>query len=92
MPPRAARRALVVHALHDDAGQRPLVLVEDTTRALGLLAAYHRARFTIPVVAVTGSNGKTTERADRRRARMRWHVLSRAELQQPVGLPLTLPS
>jgi UDP-N-acetylmuramoyl-tripeptide--D-alanyl-D-alanine ligase len=38
----------------------PLVLVEDTTRALGRLAATHRARFSPPVAAVAGSNGKTT--------------------------------
>src|SRR5262245_18491063 len=38
----------------------PLVLVEDTTRALHRLAAFHRRRWPIPVVAVTGSNGKTT--------------------------------
>jgi UDP-N-acetylmuramyl pentapeptide synthase len=38
----------------------PLVLVEDTTRALQRLAAFHRRRWPIPVVAVTGSNGKTT--------------------------------
>jgi UDP-N-acetylmuramoyl-tripeptide--D-alanyl-D-alanine ligase len=36
------------------------VLVDDTTRALGRLAAHHRARFALPVAAVTGSNGKTT--------------------------------
>ncbi len=52
---------LVVHHVPDPipAGV-PLVLVEDTTRALGQIAAYHRQRFAIPVVAVTGSNGKTT--------------------------------
>src|SRR5262245_65392798 len=38
----------------------PLVLVEDTTRALQRLAAFHRKRWPIPVVAVTGPNGKTT--------------------------------
>lgn len=38
----------------------PLVLVEDTTRALGRLGAAHRAKFSLPVAAVTGSNGKTT--------------------------------
>jgi UDP-N-acetylmuramoyl-tripeptide--D-alanyl-D-alanine ligase len=38
----------------------PLVLVDDTTRALGRLGAWHRGRFAIPVTAVTGSNGKTT--------------------------------
>jgi UDP-N-acetylmuramoyl-tripeptide--D-alanyl-D-alanine ligase len=59
----AARGAacLVVSSLPDDLrGSTPVVLVEDTTRALGRLAAYHRARFSLPVAAVTGSNGKTT--------------------------------
>ena len=36
------------------------VEVADTLHALGELARYHRARFNLPVVAVTGSNGKTT--------------------------------
>lgn len=36
------------------------ITVADTLRALGDLAAYHRNRFAVPVVAVTGSNGKTT--------------------------------
>lgn len=34
--------------------------VADTLRALGDLAAFHRQRFGIPVVGITGSNGKTT--------------------------------
>ena len=38
----------------------PLILVKDTRLGLGQLAAYWRGRFTIPLVAVTGSNGKTT--------------------------------
>src|SRR5262245_27186439 len=38
----------------------PLVLVDDTTQALGRLGAWHRAGFSIPVASVTGSNGKTT--------------------------------
>ena len=36
------------------------VIVKDTLRALGDLAAAYRRRFDIPVIAVTGSNGKTT--------------------------------
>ncbi|HSE03215.1 MAG TPA: UDP-N-acetylmuramoyl-tripeptide--D-alanyl-D-alanine ligase [Methylomirabilota bacterium] len=59
----AARGAacLVVHNLSDDLPPSvPTILVDDTTRALGRLAAYHRARFAVPVAAVTGSNGKTT--------------------------------
>lgn len=38
----------------------PLLRVEDTRLGLGQLAAYWRDRFTLPVIAVTGSNGKTT--------------------------------
>ena len=36
------------------------ISVADTLRALGDLAAFHRTRFFLPVVAITGSNGKTT--------------------------------
>jgi UDP-N-acetylmuramoyl-tripeptide--D-alanyl-D-alanine ligase len=38
----------------------PLLAVRDTRLGLGALAAAWRARFTIPVIGVTGSNGKTT--------------------------------
>ncbi len=37
-----------------------VVAVEDTLRALGDLAAWHRRRFDLPVAGITGSNGKTT--------------------------------
>jgi UDP-N-acetylmuramoyl-tripeptide--D-alanyl-D-alanine ligase len=38
----------------------PALVVKDTRLALGDLAAYWREKFEIPVVAITGSNGKTT--------------------------------
>ena len=38
----------------------PLLLVNDTRAALGALAAHWRMRFSLPLVGVTGSNGKTT--------------------------------
>lgn len=38
----------------------PLVVVDDTTRALGDLANVYRRKFTMPVIAIGGSNGKTT--------------------------------
>src|SRR5712691_10033148 len=41
-------------------GGFPLLVVKDTRKSLGKLAAYWRGRFAIPLVAVTGSNGKTT--------------------------------
>ncbi|MEO6168721.1 MAG: bifunctional UDP-N-acetylmuramoyl-tripeptide:D-alanyl-D-alanine ligase/alanine racemase [Chitinophagales bacterium] len=36
-----------------------IIKVKDTVQALQLLSANHRSRFTIPVIGVTGSNGKT---------------------------------
>lgn len=41
-------------------GRFPVVIVEDTLKALQRLARFHRAKFSIPTVAVTGSAGKTT--------------------------------
>ena len=35
------------------------LIVEDTLSAMQELAAFHRARFHYPVIAITGSNGKT---------------------------------
>jgi UDP-N-acetylmuramyl pentapeptide synthase len=41
-------------------GSASVVQVDDTLKALGKLAGYHRRRFDVPVIALTGSNGKTT--------------------------------
>lgn len=40
--------------------KKVVIRVKDGTKALQQIAAYHRSRFKIPVIAVTGSNGKTT--------------------------------
>jgi UDP-N-acetylmuramoyl-tripeptide--D-alanyl-D-alanine ligase len=42
------------------AGALPLLVVDDTRLALGRLAAHWRSRFSMPVVGLTGSSGKTT--------------------------------
>jgi len=71
-----------------------VVRVDDTTRALGALARGHRREFDGPVVAVTGSNGKTTTKE------MCHGILSVAgpclknegNLNNEFGLPLTLLS
>ena len=91
----AARGAacLIVHTLPDDVPANvPLVLVEETTRALGALAAWHRGRFAIPVVAVTGSNGKTTTKELMAGVlATRWEVLRpERSFNNQWGLPLTL--
>ncbi len=36
------------------------ILIQDTLKAYGQIARFHRQKFQIPVIAVTGSNGKTT--------------------------------
>ncbi|MDD9823012.1 MAG: UDP-N-acetylmuramoyl-tripeptide--D-alanyl-D-alanine ligase [Gammaproteobacteria bacterium] len=58
----AAARGAVAALVSRDAGPAgfPTVHVGDTTAALGALGAHWRRRFDLPVVAVTGSNGKTT--------------------------------
>ncbi len=86
---RGAAAAAVSRITHTSL---PLLEVDDTRLALGRLAAYWRTQFTLPVVAVTGSNGKTTVRS------MTHAILSRAgrslatqgNLNNDIGLPLTL--
>ena len=39
---------------------KTLILVEDTLKALQDMAAYYRSRFTLPIIGITGSVGKTT--------------------------------
>ena len=71
------------------------LVVNDTRRALGDLARHWRARFTIPLIAIVGSNGKTTVKemiAACLRAHFgAAHVLATAgNLNNDIGVPLTL--
>ena len=55
-------RNFVVSELRPEFTRMPdanFLLVKDTLRALQRLAAFHRNRFHIPVIGITGSNGKT---------------------------------
>ena len=53
-------RAFVVRRQPDfDCPGATFIVVDDTLKALQTLAAYHRQQFDIPVIGVTGSNGKT---------------------------------
>ncbi len=73
-----------------------LLVVEDTRLALGRLAAHWRSQFAIPIVAVTGSNGKTTVKEMlasilRAAAGSANAVLATVgNLNNDIGLPLTL--
>lgn len=46
--------------VRSDDPRKILIKVDDTTKALQKIAAFHRSEFGIPVIAITGSNGKTT--------------------------------
>ena len=72
------------------------LVVPDTRRALGQLASYWRTRFAGPLVALTGSNGKTTVK-EMLRAILGAHCGSReavlataGNLNNDIGMPLTL--
>ena len=56
---RGARAFVVSEKPAGDFPDADFIIVPDTLRALQLLAAYHRSRFNIPVIGITGSNGKT---------------------------------
>ena len=77
----------------------PLLVVEDTRKGLARLSGGWRRRFSIPVIAVVGSNGKTTVkemiasilRAQFPSASGRERVLvTEGNLNNDIGLPLTL--
>ena len=69
-----------------------IIAVADTVSALGDLAEYYRSKLTATVVAITGSNGKTTVKE------MVHHILSKhmkgsaakKSYNNAVGVPLTL--
>lgn len=75
-------------------GVEPLILVKDTKIALGDLARAWRQQFSIPVVAVTGSNGKTTVKEMIAAIfKQRGEVLyTQGNFNNDIGLPLTLLS
>ena len=72
----------------------PCIEVDDSIAALGDLAAGWRAQFSLPLVAVTGSNGKTTvtqmTAAILRAAQGEHAFATQGNLNNDIGLPLTL--
>jgi UDP-N-acetylmuramoyl-tripeptide--D-alanyl-D-alanine ligase len=69
-----------------------MIAVENTRAALGQLASKYREEFALPLVAVAGSNGKTTTKeliasVLRQKRHMLW---SEASFNNDIGVPLTL--
>ena len=69
-----------------------IVVVEDTLLALQALAAHHRKVLNIPIIAIAGSNGKTTtkELVSRVLAEKFTIYATRGNLNNHIGVPLTL--
>jgi len=69
-----------------------VILVKDTVRALGDIARFHRLRFKVPVIALTGSAGKTTTKEMIAAVLSRkYRVLKNEGTQNNhIGVPLTL--
>jgi UDP-N-acetylmuramoyl-tripeptide--D-alanyl-D-alanine ligase len=91
----AGASAAMVDRRHQGEFPLPVAVVDDTRLALGTLARGWRARFAPALIAVTGSNGKTTVKemlASILRAHAGDHeVLATAgNLNNDIGLPLTL--
>ncbi|OYY45760.1 MAG: UDP-N-acetylmuramoyl-tripeptide--D-alanyl-D-alanine ligase [Gallionellales bacterium 35-53-114] len=94
---KGAVAALVnAESYHGETMPCPLVLVKDTRLALGKLAGYWRDQFAIPLVAITGSNGKTTVKEMltailREAAGSEEAVLAtQGNFNNDIGMPLTL--
>lgn len=68
------------------------ILVEDVLKSLQDLANFHRKQFSIPIIGITGSNGKTTSKeliAAVLSTQLNVHFTS-GNLNNHIGVPLTL--
>ncbi len=86
---KGAAAAIVSKAVKVDL---PLLQVVDTHKALGELAAWHRKQLQLPIVALTGSCGKTTvkEMIHSILAECGSTLASEGTLNNDIGVPLSL--
>ncbi len=87
--------AAMVDRTHLGPAPLPLLVVEDTRKGLGRLGAHWRARFQPVLIAVAGSNGKTTTK-EMLTAILRAHaggdrvLATPGNLNTDIGVPMTL--
>lgn len=78
---------------HGDKNEK-IIYVADVLETLQQLAKYHREQFSIPLIAITGSNGKTTTKELVHAvlsSSLRCHT-TKGNLNNHIGIPLTLLS
>lgn len=73
-------------------GDKRFVLVEDVLTALQMLAAYHRKQTNIPVIQITGTNGKTTTKELIATVLSKKYntLFTQGNLNNHIGVPRTL--
>ena len=71
---------------------KTVIVVDESLRCLQEIARYHRKKFSLPVIAVTGSNGKTTTKdLISSVLSIRYNVFkTEGNLNNHIGLPLML--
>src|SRR5210317_813874 len=71
-----------------------MILVDDAMKCLQDLARYHRQQLKIPILALTGSNGKTTTKELINVVLQKKYkcFATRGNLNNHLGVPLTLLS
>lgn len=85
--------AAAVLISNENASLTPAIIVADTRLALGQLAKYWRQKFSLPLIAVTGSNGKTTVKemiASILVAAKGSVLATKGNLNNDIGMPLTI--
>ena len=87
-----AAYAVVDDSAVEAASPEKVILVEDVLVALQQMARHHRRQFRIPVVALTGTNGKTTTKELIAAClRKKYNVIAtEGNLNNHIGVPLTL--
>ena len=70
----------------------PMIMVKDTTKALGDIAHFYRQKFSIPIIAITGSAGKTTTKDMIAKVLSRKYKVLKTHrnLNNQFGLPLMM--
>lgn len=92
---KGAAAVLINENSQPSTSSQPALIVADTYAALGQIAAYWRAQFSLPLIAVTGSAGKTTVKemlaSILQNACNPEHVLAtEGNLNNHIGMPMTV--
>ncbi len=95
LPQVAQHAAAVVVEQLPEGWTLPAIVVPDTLAALGAIAHWWRSQFDVPLIGVTGSNGKTTVKEMIAAILAAAHgeedrLATRGNLNNEIGVPLTL--